>query len=157
MGLQYRIYLDGNRVFGCRDCRTHLSTDDHIMSRGTMEMVAIPEVHDCWEYDGEFLPRPSVGISREDRACLPLQKRRERHRGPAGKPRDADRTAHRRRHPLLPLREGGWVEISDITDNSLFFSSSASLSRPKIKAFRDAEKYKEGKFILEKLLFQEVV
>ncbi|RUS29635.1 hypothetical protein BC938DRAFT_480426 [Jimgerdemannia flammicorona] len=33
MGLQYRIYLDGNRVFGCRDCRTHLSTDDHIMSR----------------------------------------------------------------------------------------------------------------------------
>ncbi|RUS29868.1 hypothetical protein BC938DRAFT_480133 [Jimgerdemannia flammicorona] len=34
MGLTYRIYLSGNRIFGCGKCKTHLSTSEHIMSKG---------------------------------------------------------------------------------------------------------------------------
>ena len=33
MGLTYRTYLDGTRIFGCNKCRTHLSTSDNIISK----------------------------------------------------------------------------------------------------------------------------
>ena len=33
MGLTYRTYLDGTRIFGCTKCRTHLSTSDNIISK----------------------------------------------------------------------------------------------------------------------------
>lgn len=33
MGLTYRTYLNGNRIFGCSKCRTHLSTTESIISK----------------------------------------------------------------------------------------------------------------------------
>ncbi|KAF0540172.1 Yippee/Mis18 [Gigaspora rosea] len=33
MGLTYRTYLNGTRIFGCNKCRTHLSTTDSIISK----------------------------------------------------------------------------------------------------------------------------
>ncbi|CAG8469042.1 11666_t:CDS:10 [Ambispora gerdemannii] len=33
MGLTYRTYLEGSRVFGCSKCRTHLSTTESIISK----------------------------------------------------------------------------------------------------------------------------
>ncbi|CAH7686958.1 Yippee/Mis18 [Phakopsora pachyrhizi] len=33
MGLQHREYLSCSRVFGCSNCRTHLTTIDNMLSR----------------------------------------------------------------------------------------------------------------------------
>jgi len=33
MGLKYNIYLNSNRVYGCKKCRIHLSTYEEIVSK----------------------------------------------------------------------------------------------------------------------------
>ncbi|CDH52756.1 yippee-like protein [Lichtheimia corymbifera JMRC:FSU:9682] len=33
MGLKYRLFLEGNTIYGCINCKTHLSTSDAILSR----------------------------------------------------------------------------------------------------------------------------
>lgn len=33
MGLIYNTYLSGDKIFGCKNCRTHLSTSDHMISK----------------------------------------------------------------------------------------------------------------------------
>jgi len=33
MGLSYNTYLSGNKIYGCKNCKTHLSVGDEIMSR----------------------------------------------------------------------------------------------------------------------------
>ncbi|CAO3623272.1 unnamed protein product [Cunninghamella blakesleeana] len=32
MGLKYRAYLDGNNIYGCKNCKTHLTTGDDLIS-----------------------------------------------------------------------------------------------------------------------------
>ncbi|OAD78502.1 hypothetical protein PHYBLDRAFT_107388 [Phycomyces blakesleeanus NRRL 1555(-)] len=34
MGLKYREYLEGRRIYGCSKCRSHLTTGDRILSKG---------------------------------------------------------------------------------------------------------------------------
>lgn len=33
MGLKYNEYLDGNKIYGCQTCKTHLADHDEILSR----------------------------------------------------------------------------------------------------------------------------
>ena len=33
MGLSYNVYLNSNRIYGCKNCKTHLSDHDDIVSR----------------------------------------------------------------------------------------------------------------------------
>lgn len=33
MGLTYRVYLEGERIYGCANCKTHLATIHSMMSR----------------------------------------------------------------------------------------------------------------------------
>lgn len=33
MGLKYNLYLDGNKIYGCQSCKTHLADHDEILSR----------------------------------------------------------------------------------------------------------------------------
>lgn len=33
MGLKYNEYLDGNKIYGCQSCKTHLADHDEILSR----------------------------------------------------------------------------------------------------------------------------
>ena len=33
MGLAYNIYLNSHRIYGCKNCKTHLSNHDDIISR----------------------------------------------------------------------------------------------------------------------------
>jgi len=33
MGLAYNVYLTGNKIYGCKNCKTHLSNHDDIISR----------------------------------------------------------------------------------------------------------------------------
>jgi len=40
-GLVYKTYLDGQRVFGCNECGTHLSTRDSVISRVNISLNSI--------------------------------------------------------------------------------------------------------------------
>jgi hypothetical protein len=33
MGLAYNVYLNGDRIVGCKQCKTHLANHDSIISR----------------------------------------------------------------------------------------------------------------------------
>lgn len=33
MGLTYNVYLTSNKIFGCKECKTHLADYDDIISR----------------------------------------------------------------------------------------------------------------------------
>jgi Fe-S-cluster-containing dehydrogenase component len=33
MGLSYNVYLNSSRIFGCKNCKTHLSNHDDIVSK----------------------------------------------------------------------------------------------------------------------------
>ena len=33
MGLSYNVYLNASRIYGCKNCKTHLSNHDDILSR----------------------------------------------------------------------------------------------------------------------------
>jgi len=33
MGLVYNVYLNGNKIYGCKNCKAHLSNHDDIISR----------------------------------------------------------------------------------------------------------------------------
>lgn len=33
MGLKYNTYLDGGKIYGCKNCKTHLADHEEILSR----------------------------------------------------------------------------------------------------------------------------
>lgn len=33
MGLAYNVYLNAKRIYGCKNCKTHLADHDEIISR----------------------------------------------------------------------------------------------------------------------------
>ena len=50
MGLAYNVYLNADRIFGCKSCKTHLATHDSIISRVSVSKVpclpkSAPEKH----------------------------------------------------------------------------------------------------------------
>ena len=43
MGLEYNTYLDSDRIFGCRNCKTHLATHENIISRVSLSpLISLP-------------------------------------------------------------------------------------------------------------------
>lgn len=36
MGLAYNVYLNGSKIFGCKQCKTHLADYNDIISRVSM-------------------------------------------------------------------------------------------------------------------------
>jgi hypothetical protein len=104
MGLKYRTYLEGRKVYGCQNCRSHLANSDGLISKvnvlgslasikistNTRLLTAIPR--STW-------PSLFISICRE---CI----RRPRK----GKTNDY-RKAHYRYCILLPMRHGSWLAI----------------------------------------------
>ena len=45
MGLSYNVYLNCNRIFGCKHCKTHLANHDDIVSRvrPSPHLVTVPQ------------------------------------------------------------------------------------------------------------------
>ncbi|KAH8722515.1 yippee zinc-binding protein [Phaeosphaeriaceae sp. PMI808] len=39
MGLSYNVYLNSTRIYGCKNCKTHLSNHDDILSRVRLFLV----------------------------------------------------------------------------------------------------------------------
>jgi len=45
MGLTYNIYLNSSRIYGCKNCKTHFSNHDDILSRVSLPCPALPCPH----------------------------------------------------------------------------------------------------------------
>jgi hypothetical protein len=41
MGLAYNVYLNAKRIYGCKNCKTHLADHDEIISRVSRDAVAL--------------------------------------------------------------------------------------------------------------------
>ncbi|KAJ8653312.1 hypothetical protein O0I10_011062 [Lichtheimia ornata] len=106
MGLKYRVFLEGKKVYACAKCKAHLSTDRKIMSRS---------------FHGEsgpaFLFSDVVNVFPDDEL--------------------EDRTMTTGRHTIAMIN-CEWC--------------STTLGWKYVKAYEEDQKYKEGKFILEKAL-----
>ncbi|CAO3609813.1 unnamed protein product [Cunninghamella echinulata] len=109
MGLKYRTYLDGTAIYGCHNCKTHLSTGDAIISSRFQG-----------QHGQAFLFNYVVNII-------------------AGEAEER------------PMTTGVHIvkDISCCQCNTL-------LGWTYVKAYDDENKYKEGKFILEKKLLTDV-
>ena len=41
MGLAYNVYLNAKRIYGCKNCKTHLADHDEIISRVSRDALAL--------------------------------------------------------------------------------------------------------------------
>lgn len=59
MGLAYNVYLNSNRIYGCKNCKTHLSNHDDILSRVSefFFLVDVPLPGLRYVHLGVLLPR----------------------------------------------------------------------------------------------------
>jgi hypothetical protein len=42
MGLAYNVYLNAKKIYGCKNCKTHLADHDEIISRVSRDALALP-------------------------------------------------------------------------------------------------------------------
>ena len=42
MGLAYNVYLNAKKIYGCKNCKTHLADHDEIISRVSSDALALP-------------------------------------------------------------------------------------------------------------------
>lgn len=116
MGLSYNVYLNSDKIFGCKNCKTHLASHDTIISRvsvllpNTSDLYVLPV---CVSSPAPLLFTPfsrprQIDLSlipsfpelpRPTRQSLPLQHRREYH------PIRSSRAQHDHRPPPSAGRE----------------------------------------------------
>ena len=127
MGLSYNVYLTSAKIFGCKQCKTHLADYDDIISRVSIRY-----------------PHPSIN----DLLliyCLRLQNFRGQH----GKAYLFNN--------VVNINTSDAVERSMTTGRHIVRDISCRQCKETVgwkydKAYESSEKYKEGKFILEEEL-----
>ncbi|KAI9019615.1 Yippee/Mis18 [Phycomyces nitens] len=105
MGLKYRTYLDGKTIYGCKSCKTHLSTAEAVESEDFSGL-----------HGPAFLCLYAVNVVQ----------------GP-----DEERSMSTGTHIVRSIS---------------CCKCKIVLGWTYIKAFKEENKYKEGKFILERML-----
>ncbi|KAI8337122.1 Yippee/Mis18 [Chlamydoabsidia padenii] len=110
MGLKYRTYLDGAVIYGCTNCKTHLSTGDALISQGFQG-----------QYGQAFLFKSVVNII----------------------PGEAEER----------IMTTGVHVVQDIS----CCQCNTILGWVYVKAYDEENRYKEGKYILEKKLLTDIV
>jgi hypothetical protein len=82
----------------------------------------------------------------------------QHHRGRAHGTTDDDWNTHRARHLLSEMQNPGRMEICELrpVPSSASFRYSLPLTIGQDKAYNDQQAYKEGKFILERAMIQDV-
>ncbi|PPQ63531.1 hypothetical protein CVT24_004759, partial [Panaeolus cyanescens] len=146
MGMSYRRYLSGERIYGCSTCKTHLATIHSMMSR-----VSRFSLDDVLEADYSMfrnrLSMDSMAELTSSMACRsfhfgmidPLVEHHSSVNVIEGEPEDRPMTT-------------GTHTVRDI----YCCKCSTTLGWKYDKAFEDSQKYKEGKYILERNLLVDV-
>jgi hypothetical protein len=104
MGLAYNVYLNAKKIYGCKNCKTHLADHDEIISRVSRELSRCLSSPPELIFSIAELPRPAW-------QSIPLQQRREHPSFGAERPQHDNRTAHRKRYCMPPVQRGGRVEV----------------------------------------------
>lgn len=137
MGRIFKEYLSGNRVYSCNTCKAHLALHEDIISK-------VPEPR--------TLSRPielkSLVFPRPPRPGLPVQQVRQCVHRPQGGARPHDRPPRRGGHILHRVPEPPRLEIR--TGRFCRKLCALTLARYQEDAYEESQKYKIGKFILEK-------
>ena len=83
MGLAYNVYLNADKIFGCKNCKTHLASHDAIISRVSSlppspfppetlpTSISPPNLHPSLNRN----PLTCLELPRPTRQSLPLQRR----------------------------------------------------------------------------------
>lgn len=125
MGLTYNVYLNADKIFGCRECKAHLADYNDIVSR----------------------VRPPSTFSLDK--ILHLLTGRKNFRGQHGKAFLFER--------VVNVTDADPVERNMTTGRHIVRDISCRTCHIVVgwkydKAYEPAEKYKEGKYILEEAL-----
>lgn len=129
MGLAYNVYLTSNKIFGCKQCKTHLADYDDIISRVSAILSIMSQ----------------STISADQTLCVYLQNFRGQH----GKAYLFN--------SVVNITQSEAVERSMTTGKHVVRDIACRQCRETVgwkydKAYETSEKYKEGKFILEEEL-----
>ena len=105
MGLTYNVYLNADKIFGCKNCKTHLASHDAIISRvfGPFSLLPIYTPHIQAKTMAE-LPGPT-------RQSLSLQRRREHHTSRSRRTEYDHRAARSKGYYLSAVQRDGGVEV----------------------------------------------
>lgn len=127
MGLIYNVYLSGQRIYGCKKCKTHLSNHDDIISRVSGLSLLLAQHQTSLQQ-----------LRRSDR--------RQNFRGQHGKAYLFD--------SVVNIQEGEAAERNMTTGRHVVRDIACRQCKETVgwkydKAYEPAEKYKEGKYILE--------
>lgn len=138
MGLAYNVYLSSNRIYGCKNCRTHLSDHDDIISR-----VSSGSSHLC------RASRSIVLFSIPSAFVIHLQvltRESQSFRGQHGKAYLFN--------TVVNINLGEAAERNMTTGRHVVRDVNCRQCKETVgwkydRAYEASEKYKEGKFILE--------
>lgn len=134
MGLIYNVYLTSNKIFGCKQCKTHLADYDDIISRVCVfDLLALLSIS------------LSAAAAADHRLSLTLQNFRGQH----GKAYLFNN--------VVNVTQTEAVERSMTTGRHIVRDIACRQCKETVgwkydKAYETSEKYKEGKFILEEEL-----
>lgn len=141
MGLAYNVYLNSEKIFGCKHCKTHLASHDAIISRVSPDSPALtPPKHPPFIalHDPERKPAAS-----ELPANITLS---QNFRGQHGKAYLFN--------AVVNISQAEAVERNMTTGRHVVRDINCRQCKETVgwkydKAFEASEKYKEGKYILE--------
>lgn len=127
MGLSYNVYLTSAKIFGCKQCKTHLADYDDIISRVSIR-YSYPSINEL---------------------LLIYYLRSQNFRGQHGKAYLFNN--------VVNINTSDAVERSMTTGRHIVRDISCRQCKETVgwkydKAYESSEKYKEGKFILEEEL-----
>ena len=140
MGLVYNTYLNSDKIFGCKTCKTHLASHDAIISRVrptfSAQLYSPPPL--C----------PSVPVSKLTHPC----------------PHQSFRGQHGKAYlfnSVVNVSQGEATERNMTTGRHIVRDISCWQCKDTVgwkydKAYEANEKYKEGKYILEAELLVQV-
>lgn len=131
MGLTYNVYLNSHRIYGCKNCKTHLSNHDDIISRVSITRRPVS-------------PPPPPPASGCHRAANPGPG--QNFRGQHGKAYLFD--------SVVNITQGEPGERNMTTGRHIVRDIQCRQCKETVgwkydKAYEASEKYKEGKYILE--------
>lgn len=125
MGLRYNEYLSGNKIYGCKGCKTHLANHEDIISR---VQPSYPLLQSTATSTKLTIPQPQNFRGQHGKAYL--------------------------FHTVVNIDSGEPAERNMTTGRHIVRDITCRQCNETVgwkydKAYEQSEKYKEGKFILE--------
>ena len=137
MGLVYNTYLNSDKIFGCKHCKTHLASHDAIISRVRSPLPPL---------FSESRPLPDAATSPPQPNLLTLPSILQNFRGQHGKAFLFN--------AVVNVAQAEATERNMTTGRHIVRDITCCQCKEIVgwkydKAYEPSEKYKEGKYILE--------